>query len=127
MTAASPVAPTVPSPLMATYGRQSVAFVRGEGCYLIDSEGKRYFDALAGVAVNALGHSHAGFIAAIREQVGTLVHTSNYFELPLQTALAAELCQRSGMKQAFFCNSGTESIEAAIKLARKWGSQLALL
>ncbi len=122
MTAASPVAPTVPSPLMATYGRQSVAFVRGEGCYLIDSEGKRYFDALAGVAVNALGHSHAGFIAAIREQVGTLVHTSNYFELPLQTALAAELCQRSGMQQAFFCNSGTESIEAAIKLARKWGS-----
>lgn len=130
MTAAAPVTTTnslptatpVSSPLMANYGRQSVAFVRGEGCTLIDSNGKRYFDSLAGVAVNALGHSHAGFIAAIREQVGTLVHTSNHFEIPLQTALAAELCQRSGMQQAFFCNSGAEAIEAALKLARKWGA-----
>lgn len=122
MTAASPVTTTISSPLMANYGRQSIAFVRGEGCYLIDSNGNRYFDSLAGVAVNALGHSHAGFIAAIRDQVGTLVHTSNYFEIPLQTALAAELCQRSGMQQAFFCNSGTEAIEASIKLARKWGA-----
>lgn len=124
MTAANPLStPTaaVDSPLMRNYGRQAIAFARGEGCYLFDTDGKRYFDSLAGVAVNALGHSHAGFIAAIRDQVGTLVHTSNHFEVPLQTALAAELCLRSGMQQAFFCNSGTESIEAAIKLARKWG------
>jgi acetylornithine/N-succinyldiaminopimelate aminotransferase len=105
--------------LMTTYGRQDIAFVRGEGCYLIDGNGKRYLDAVGGIAVNSLGHSHAGFIAAIREQVGTLVHTSNIYEIPLQTQLAAELCLRSGMQQAFFCNSGTESIEASIKLARK--------
>jgi acetylornithine/N-succinyldiaminopimelate aminotransferase len=124
MTAASPLmsaTPTISSPLMANYGRQDLAFVRGEGCYLFDASGKRYLDTLAGVAVNALGHSHAGFTQAIREQVGTLVHVSNHFEIPLQTQLAAELCKRSGMQQAFFCNSGAESIEAAIKLARKWG------
>lgn len=124
MTAASqiPSTPAISTPLMSNYGRQQIAFVRGEGCYLYDAAGKRYFDSLAGVAVNALGHSHAGFIAAIRDQVGTLVHTSNHFEIPLQTALAAELCSRSGMQQAFFCNSGTESIEASIKLARKFGA-----
>lgn len=123
MTAATPplVNASVSTPLMSNYGRQQIAFVRGEGCYLVDAEGRRYFDALAGVAVNALGHSHPGFIAAVREQVGTLVHTSNHFEVPLQTALAAELCKRAGMQQAFLCNSGAESIEAAIKLARKWG------
>ncbi len=123
MTAATPplVNASVSTPLMSNYGRQQIAFVRGEGCYLVDAEGRRYFDSLAGVAVNALGHSHPGFIAAVREQVGTLVHTSNHFEVPLQTALAAELCQRAGMQQAFLCNSGAESIEAAIKLARKWG------
>lgn len=123
MTAASPMPTpsTVSSPLMSNYGRQPIAFVRGEGCYLFDESGKRYFDSLAGVAVNALGHSHAGFIAALRDQVGKLTHTSNHFEIPLQTQLAAELCKRSGMQQAFFCNSGTEAIEAAIKLARRWG------
>lgn len=123
MTAATPplVNASVSTPLMSNYGRQQIAFVRGEGCYLVDAEGRRYFDSLAGVAVNALGHSHPGFIAAVREQVGTLVHTSNHFEVPLQTALAAELCKRAGMQQAFLCNSGAESIEAAIKLARKWG------
>ncbi|HTR00596.1 MAG TPA: aspartate aminotransferase family protein [Candidatus Acidoferrum sp.] len=122
MTAATPPATNaVSTPLMSNYGRQDIAFVRGEGCWLIDANGKRYFDSLAGVAVNALGHSHAGFIAAVRDQVGTLAHVSNHFQIPLQTALAAELCKRSGMQQAFFCNSGTESIEAAIKLARKWG------
>jgi len=106
---------------MQTYGRQNVAFVKGEGCYLIDTEGRRYLDAVAGVAVNSLGHSHPGFIAAIREQVGTLVHTSNLYEIPLQSRLAAELCQRAGLQQAFFCNSGAEAIEAALKLARKYG------
>lgn len=123
MTAASTITTPAPvtTPLMANYGRQNIAFVRGEGCYLFDTDGKRYLDTLAGVAVNALGHSHPGFIAAIQQQVATLVHVSNHFEIPEQTQLAAELCQRSGMTQAFFCNSGTESIEAAIKLARRWG------
>jgi acetylornithine aminotransferase len=106
---------------MQTYGRLPIAFVRGEGCHLYDSAGHSYLDAVAGVAVNALGHSHSGFVQAIRQQVGTLVHTSNLYEVPLQIALAATLCQRSGLEQAFFCNSGAEAIEAAIKLARRYG------
>src|SRR5688500_18318481 len=111
---------TASEAIMHTYGRLPVAFVRGEGCYLIDTEGKRYLDAVAGVAVNSLGHSHAGFVAAIREQVGILVHTSNLYEIPLQSTLAEILCEKSGMQQAFFCNSGAESIEAAIKIARRF-------
>jgi acetylornithine/N-succinyldiaminopimelate aminotransferase len=106
---------------MPTYGRQQIAFVRGEGCYLYDGNGRRYLDALAGVAVNALGHSHAAFIAAMTKQLHTLMHTSNHYEIPLQTQLAETLCQRSGMERVFFCNSGTESIEAAIKIARRFG------
>ncbi len=112
---------TASDAIMHTYGRLPVAFVRGDGCYLIDSDGNRYLDAVAGVAVNSLGHSHPGFIAAIREQVGTLVHTSNLYEVPLQAELASILCEKSGMQQAFFCNSGAESIEAAIKIARRFG------
>lgn len=107
--------------VMPTYGRQQIAFVRGEGCYLYDTEGKRYLDALAGVAVNALGHSHPGFTQALTQQLQTLVHTSNHYEIPLQTELAATLCKHSGMERVFFCNSGTESIEAALKIARKFG------
>ncbi len=107
--------------LMPTYGRNPIAFVRGEGCYLYDTNGRRYLDALAGVAVNALGHSHAGFIAALTKQLNTLVHVSNHYEIPQQTQLAETLCTRSGMERVFFCNSGTESIEAAIKIARKFG------
>ena len=112
---------SVGSNVMHTYGRQQIAFVRGEGCYLIDTEGKRYLDALAGVAVNALGHSHPGFIKALTQQLNTLVHTSNHFEIPLQTELAATLCKHSGMERVFFCNSGAESIEAALKIARMYG------
>ena len=115
---------TAADAIMHTYGRLPVAFVRGDGCYLIDTDGKRYLDAVAGVAVNSLGHSHAGFIAAIREQVGTLVHTSNLYEIPLQAELAQTLCEKSGMQQAFFCNSGAESIEAAIKIARRFGHNM---
>ncbi|MDR0781963.1 MAG: aspartate aminotransferase family protein [Pseudomonadales bacterium] len=112
---------TTPATLMTTYGRAPVAFVKGEGCYLIDSDGKRYLDAVAGVAVNALGHSHPHFIAAVQQQVATLTHTSNLYRIPLQEQLAAELCRRSGMEQVFFCNSGAEAIEASLKLARKIG------
>lgn len=123
MTASNPAlaAAAVGSNVMPTYGRQQIAFVRGEGNYLIDTEGKRYLDALAGVAVNALGHSHPGFIQAVTQQLGTLMHTSNHYEIPLQSELAATLCKHSGMERVFFCNSGTESIEAAIKIARRFG------
>ncbi len=116
-------ATTLPSGshVMPTYGRNPIAFVRGEGCYLYDTNGRRYLDALAGVAVNALGHSHAGFIAALTKQLNTLVHVSNHYEIQQQTQLAETLCTRSGMERVFFCNSGTESIEAAIKIARKFG------
>jgi acetylornithine/N-succinyldiaminopimelate aminotransferase len=111
----------IPVTLMTTYGRAPVAFVKGEGNTLIDSEGRRYLDAVAGIAVNALGHSHPGFIKAMREQLGLLVHVSNLFRIPQQEVLSALLCEKSGMKQAFFCNSGAEAIEASIKLARKIG------
>lgn len=109
------------SPLMHNYGRTSIAFTHGEGCYLFDTNGKRYLDAIAGIAVNALGHAHPGFTAAVSAQVGKLVHVSNLYQIPEQVKLGAVLCKRSGMQQAFFCNSGTESLEAAIKIARKYG------
>lgn len=109
------------SPLMHNYGRSDIAFTHGEGCYLFDTKGQRYLDAIAGIAVNSLGHAHPGFTAAVQQQVAKLVHVSNLYQIPEQTQLASVLCKRSGMQQAFFCNSGTESIEAAIKLARKYG------
>ena len=108
-------------PLMATYSRLPVAFVRGEGAWLWDSEGRRYLDAMSGVAVCGLGHAHPEVTAAVCEQAGRLVHTSNLYQVPLQTRLAAELTGVSGMERAFFCNSGAEANEAAIKLARLHG------
>lgn len=112
-----------PSPLMQNYGRLDIAFTHGEGSVLVDTRGKRYLDAIAGIAVNALGHAHPGFTRAVQEQVAKLVHVSNLYQVPEQAQLAAVLCERSGMEQAFFCNSGAESIEAAIKIARKFGHQ----
>lgn len=109
------------SPLIQNYGRTDIRFTHGEGCYLVDDRGQRYLDGIAGIAVNALGHAHPGFTRAVSEQVAKLVHVSNLYEIPEQVALARTLCKRSGMAQAFFCNSGTESIEAAIKIARKVG------
>jgi acetylornithine aminotransferase len=111
------------SHLMNTYARLPVAFERGEGVWLWDTNGKRYLDAVAGVAVNTLGHAHPALAAALCEQARTLVHTSNLYEIPLQEALAARLCALSGMDRAFFCNSGAEANEAAIKLARLYGHQ----
>lgn len=112
---------TKSSPLMHNYGRSDIAFSHGEGCYLVDTKGKRYLDAIAGIAVNALGHAHPGFTAAVSSQVGKLVHVSNLYQIPEQVKLGSVLCKRSGMQQVFFCNSGTESLEAAIKIARKYG------
>lgn len=109
------------SHLMDTYARLPVAFVRGEGVWLLDAQGKRYLDALAGVAVNAVGHCHPKLVAALREQVGTLIHTSNIYHIEAQEKLADKLAQLSGMDKVFFCNSGAEANEAAIKIARYYG------
>jgi acetylornithine aminotransferase len=108
---------------MNTYGRLPVAFERGEGVWLWDTAGKRYLDALAGVAVCGLGHCHPRYTAALQAQAGKLVHTSNIYGITLQEQLADRLAQLSGMDNAFFCNSGCEANEAAIKLARLYGHQ----
>lgn len=109
---------------MPTYSRQPVAFTHGQGVWLWDTEGRQYLDALSGIAVNTLGHNHPSLVAALREQVGQLIHTSNLYEIPLQTELAQALVRLSGMTNVFFCNSGLEANEAAIKLARKHGHRL---
>jgi acetylornithine aminotransferase len=108
---------------MNTYGRLPVTFERGEGVWLWDTEGKRYLDALAGVAVCGLGHCHPKFTAALQAQAGRLVHTSNIYGIALQEQLADRLAALSGMDNVFFCNSGCEANEAAIKLARLYGHQ----
>jgi acetylornithine aminotransferase len=109
------------SHVMNTYARLPVAFERGEGCWLWDASGRRYLDAMAGVAVCGLGHSHPKYVAVLREQVGRLVHTSNLYQIALQEKLADRLAAISGMENVFFCNSGCEANEAAIKLARLYG------
>ncbi|OGA54654.1 MAG: acetylornithine aminotransferase [Betaproteobacteria bacterium RIFCSPLOWO2_12_FULL_62_13] len=111
------------SHVMNTYARLPVAFERGEGAWLWDTNGKRYLDALAGIAVCGVGHCHPRLTAALREQVGKLVHTSNLYGITLQEQLADRLAAISGMDSAFFCNSGCEANEAAIKLARYYGHQ----
>jgi acetylornithine aminotransferase len=111
------------SHLMNTYARLPVAFERGEGVWLWDTNGKRYLDAVAGVAVNTLGHAHPNLVKALCAQAGKLIHSSNLYEVALQERLAAKLCDLSGMDKAFFCNSGCEANEAAIKLARLYGHQ----
>jgi acetylornithine aminotransferase len=108
---------------MNTYKPLPVAFARGEGAWLWDTNGKRYLDALAGIAVSGLGHAHPRLVKAIAEQAGKIIHTSNLVEVPEQAALAEKLCQLSGMDNAFFCNSGAEANECAIKIARLYGHQ----
>lgn len=109
------------SHLMNTYGRQPVTFTHGEGIWLWDSAGNKYFDALAGVAVNGLGHAHPKLTKAISEQAAKLIHVSNIYHIAEQEALADKLAEISGMDKVFFCNSGCEANEAAIKLARLHG------
>ena len=109
------------SHVMNTYARLPIAFERGEGSWLWDTNGKRYLDAVAGVAVCGLGHSHPKYVAALRDQLGKLVHTSNLYQIALQEKLADRLAAISGMENVFFCNSGCEANEAAIKLARLYG------
>ncbi|MGZ8258452.1 MAG: acetylornithine/succinylornithine family transaminase [Methylotenera sp.] len=107
--------------LMNTYKRQPVTFVKGEGIWLWDDKGEKYLDALAGVAVNGLGHAHPKLVKAISEQVAKLIHVSNNYNIAEQEALADKLCEISGMDKVFFCNSGCEANEASIKLARLHG------
>ena len=110
--------------VMPTYGRADIAFEKGEGVYLISADGRRFLDFGSGIAVNALGHSHPKLVDALRDQVGTLWHTSNLYHIPQQTALAELLCETSFADLVFFGNSGAEAVEGGIKLARKYQSAI---
>jgi len=122
MTAALPPHIEAASPhVMNTYGRLPIALSHGQGCRVWDVNGKSYLDALGGIAVNTLGHNHPRLVPALQEQIGKLIHTSNYYHVPLQEALAAKLVELSGMENVFFCSTGLEANEAALKLARKFG------
>jgi acetylornithine aminotransferase len=107
--------------VMNTYGRLPIALSHGQGCRVWDVDGKEYLDALGGIAVNTLGHNHPKLVPALQDQLGKIIHSSNYYHIPLQEQLAAELVKLSGMTNAFFCNSGLEANEAALKIARKFG------
>jgi len=106
---------------MNTYARLPVSFTHGEGAWIWDSNGKRYLDALSGIAVNTLGHAHPRFTTALAEQAGKLIHVSNVYQIAEQEQLADKLCELSSMDEVFVCNSGCEANEAAIKLARMYG------
>jgi acetylornithine/N-succinyldiaminopimelate aminotransferase len=114
--------PANPEPhVMKTYGRLPMALSHGRGCWLWDTDGRKYLDGLAGIAVNTLGHAHPKLVPALQDQVAKLIHTSNYYAAPLQEKLAAKLCEISGLTNVFFCNSGLEANEGALKIARKFG------
>jgi len=112
------------SHVMNTYARQPVAFVRGEGVWLWDESGKKYLDALAGIAVNTLGYNHPRLTRALTERISSgVLHTSNLWRIPLQEAAADRIAEITGLDEVFFCNSGLEANEAAIKIARKYGHE----
>ncbi len=117
---AAPAAPSSPH-VMNTYGRLPIALSHGQGCRVWDVNGKEYLDALGGIAVNTLGHNHPQLVPALQDQLTKLIHTSNYYHVPLQEELAKLLVERSGMSHVFFCSTGLEANEAALKLARKFG------
>jgi acetylornithine aminotransferase/acetylornithine/N-succinyldiaminopimelate aminotransferase len=106
--------------VLQTYKRQPVAFVRGDGSRLYDVEGREYLDFVSGIGVTSLGHAHPGLTAAIADQAATLIHTSNLYYHPFQSQAAARLAQLSGLPRTFFCNSGTEAVEACLKFARRY-------
>ena len=107
--------------VMNTYGRLPIALSHGQGCRVWDANGKCYLDALGGIAVNTLGHNHPKLVPALQDQLTKLIHTSNYYHVPHQETLAAKLVELSGMTNVFFCSTGLEANEAALKLARKFG------
>lgn len=112
--------PTSPH-VMNTYGRLPIALSHGQGCRVWDTQGKAYLDGLGGIAVNTLGHNHPELVPALQDQLAKLIHSSNYYHVPGQEQLAAKLVELSGMTNAFFCCTGLEANEAALKLARKFG------
>ena len=118
--AAHPIEASSPH-VMNTYGRLAIALSHGQGCRVWDVNGKSYLDALGGIAVNTLGHNHPRLVPALQDQISKLIHTSNYYHIPLQEELAQMLDERSGMSNVFFCSTGLEANEAALKLARKFG------
>jgi len=107
--------------VMPTYGRLPFALSHGRGCWVWDTDGKKYLDGLGGIAVNTVGHAHPKLVAALQDQVGKLIHSSNYYQVPLQEQLAAKLTELSGLTNAFFCSTGLEANEGALKIARKFG------
>ena len=109
------------SHVMNTYGRLPMALSHGKGCRVWDTEGREYLDALGGIAVNTLGHGHPKLVPALQDQVAKLIHCSNYYAAPMQEALAAKLCELSGLQSVFFCSTGLEANEGALKIARKFG------
>ena len=123
MNAAVSAAPVVPSSphVMNTYGRLPIAMSHGKGCRVWDVNGKEYLDALAGIAVNTLGHGHPKLVPALQEQVANMIHCCNYYHVTGQEELAKLLVERSGLTNVFFCSTGLEANEAALKLARKYG------
>ncbi|OYT90639.1 MAG: aspartate aminotransferase family protein [Burkholderiales bacterium PBB3] len=117
------VAATAPSSphVMNTYGRLPIALSHGQGCRVWDTTGKQYLDALGGIAVNTLGHNHPKLVPALQDQISKIIHSSNYYHVPNQEVLAQMLVERSGLTNVFFCSTGLEANEAALKLARKFG------
>ena len=114
--------PASPEPhVMKTYGRLPLALSHGRGCWVWDTEGRKYLDGLGGIAVNTLGHAHPKLVPALTDQIGKIIHSSNYYFVPLQETLAAKLCELSGLSNVFFCSTGLEANEAALKIARKYG------
>ncbi len=107
--------------VMNTYGRLPIALSHGQGCRVWDVNGKEYLDALGGIAVNTLGHNHPRLVPALQDQISKIIHSSNYYHVPLQETLAAKLVELSGLENVFFCSTGLEANEAALKLARKFG------
>ena len=109
------------SHVMNTYGRLPFALSHGRGCRVWDTEGREYLDGLGGIAVNTLGHAHPKLVPALQDQIAKLIHCSNYYAAPMQEALAAKLCELSGLDAVFFCSTGLEANEGALKIARKFG------
>ncbi len=118
---AAPVIEATSPHVMNTYGRLPIALSHGQGCRVWDINGKQYLDALGGIAVNTLGHNHPKLVPALQEQIGKVIHSCNYYHVPNQEVLAKKLVELSGMSNVFFCSTGLEANEAALKLARKFG------
>ncbi|MGH9631608.1 MAG: aminotransferase class III-fold pyridoxal phosphate-dependent enzyme, partial [Bryobacteraceae bacterium] len=110
--------------LLQNYSRYPLALTRGKGCYMYDTDGKRYLDLISGIGVNALGHAHPRIVKVIRQQAGLLIHTSNLYYHEFQGKLAKKLAEVSGLQRSFFCNSGTEAMECAIKMMRSHGGRI---